>query len=239
MRYDAYLLDLYGTLVDIRTDETALVLWEMLARFYAEHRAKWTGAALQRAFEAETEKQLHRNGAAYPEIDLAPVFAALYRCYGVQTDDCLLAETAWRFRMASTKRLRLYAGAKELLCALRKQGKVILLSNAQRLFTMPELRMLGLADAFDAIYLSSDYGCKKPDPAFFRLPVDQFGLDPKRCLMIGNDPACDIAGAHAMGMDAYYIRSAISPKGAPSRIDAAFSQPRMDLVRVRVRLCGE
>ncbi len=239
MRYDAYLFDLYGTLVDIRTDETAPALWETIAAVYAAHGAEWNGAALKSAFREETEKQRGQNGAAYPEIDLAPVFAALYRRCSVQPDDRLLAETAWRFRTASTRRLRLYAGAKELLGALRTKGRVLLVSNAQRLFTMPELRMLGLIDAFDAIYLSSDFGCKKPDPAFLRLPLQQFGLDPMRCLMIGNDPFCDIAGAQALGMDAYYIRSAISPKDAPKTIDTAFSQSRMDLSRVRSILCRE
>lgn len=33
-KYDNYVFDLYGTLIDIRTDENDLKAWEKMARFY-------------------------------------------------------------------------------------------------------------------------------------------------------------------------------------------------------------
>ena len=236
VRPAAFLLDLYGTLVDIHTDENQPSLWKRMAGFVLSRGADWEGKALRRAYleglRQEEERLLLRDRGlplAQGEIDLALVFARLYTEKGVRADAALIAETALAFRKASTTRLRLYAGAKELLAALGQRGRVILLSNAQSLFTRPELEMLGLTDCFDSIYLSSEAGFKKPDPRFYRLALDREGLKPKDCLMIGNDPVCDGEGPRSVGIPAYVIRSGISPRGIPEGYD----QEGMDLKKLK------
>lgn len=233
MRFDAYLFDLYGTLVDIHTDEERPALWKELAAYYTDRGAAWEAAPLKKAYHSESEKLFYKSRAAYPEIDLKTVFETLYRMKGIVPDTKTVADTAWLFRRSSTTHLRLYAGAKELLMSLRKSGKVILLSNAQTLFTGPELDLLGIRDLFDRIYISSDHGCRKPDPAFFSVPFQNDpALLPDRCVMIGNDASCDIGGAKGIGMRALYIRSALSPKGETAG-NADWSIDGMDLGKVR------
>ncbi|MDE5931039.1 MAG: HAD family hydrolase, partial [Lachnospiraceae bacterium] len=125
--------------------------------------------------------------------------------------------------------IRLYAGAKELLCQLREMGRgVYLLSNAQRVFTEQELRYLQIADCFDGILISSDHGVKKPDERFFRILLEQYRIEPEKALMIGNDLNSDIAGAKQVGMDTFYIHSAISPKSSQP-VDADYAMMKMDL----------
>ena len=81
---------------------------------------------------------------------------------------------------------------------------------------MPELQLLGLADAFDGIFLSSDFSCRKPSPAFFRAALERAGVLPEEALMVGNDPLADIRGAETVGMTSRYIHSPQSPpRGAP------------------------
>jgi putative hydrolase of the HAD superfamily len=95
---------------------------------------------------------------------------------------------------------------------LRQKGyKLWLLSNAQRVFTEYELRHLGLGQQFDAIYISSDYGCRKPDSRFFRALLEEQKLNPANCLMIGNDRETDIAGAKAAGLDTLYMHTELTP----------------------------
>ena len=134
-------------------------------------------------------------------------------------------------RTLSTRYIRLYDGAKELLAALRRRGRVWLLSNAQSIFTRRELGQLGLTSFFDGIYLSSDSGMKKPDRRFFDLLIRERSILPGQGIMIGNDGICDIQGARAAGLDTFYIRSNLSPKEpAP---DADYVLEQMDLRRVR------
>ena len=248
--YGTVLFDLYGTLVDIHTDERSSFLWKALRDFYKLHGADYSSAELKSEYfrlAAEAEKELrasHKQGAhdTYPEIDLAEVFRALYKNRGVtDASDELITKAAACFRNASTTHIRLYAGAASLLQALRDSGKrVVLLSNAQRLYTVPELQLLGIHDLFDRIFISSDCGFKKPDPRFILLPVKELCLDPADCLMIGNDPVCDVRGASDAGMDAYYIHSALSPQPCPDREELGLPserfQPHMDLRLVRKRL---
>ena len=218
-QYRAYLFDLYGTLADIHTDESRPALWKTAAAEYSARGAAWEGPALRRAYLALCAAEEARLQEAAPrgakvELDLQRVFAELYRQKGVTPAEALVAETALHFRRASTTHLRAYAGARELLTALRAAGReVVLLSNAQTCFTLPELEQLGLTACFDRIFISSAVGFKKPDPRFFGAALAALDLPPDRCLMIGNDPVCDIAGAAAVGMDAVYIHSALSPRG--------------------------
>lgn len=267
-QYKAYLFDLYGTLVDIHTDESRPAFWKQVAAYYTDRGASYDWKALRETYRALCAAETARLQTLCPdakiEIDLLPVFRALYGQKGIASDAALLADTAWAFRRASTFHLRAYAGAGELLDSLRAAGRtVILLSNAQSCFTRPELELLGLAERFDHVYISSEVGFRKPDPRFFTAPLRDLGLDPEDCLMIGNDPLCDVGGAEAVGMDAVYIRSALSPKvpespsshserseesaspvqtlvGADAHFDPpaspVFSLPRMDLRRLRAIL---
>ena len=238
-QYQAYLFDLYGTLVDIHTDESKSSFWKAVAACYAVNGAAWDGPALRAEYLRLCAAETARLQAAAPdakvEIDLLPVFRGLYAQKGINADAALLAETAWYFRQRSTSHLRAYAGAGELLDALRAAGRtVILLSNAQSCFTRPELDLLGLTQRFDHIYISSEIGFQKPDPRFLNAPLRDLGLDPDDCLMIGNDPFCDVGGAVAVGMDAVYVRSALSPKESSSR--SCHCEPVTDVTGVAIRI---
>ena len=244
-QYSAYLFDLYGTLVDIHTDENKPGFWKKIADWYRSHGAAWDAEGLRaeylRLCAARTAELQWQYPDAAVEIDLLPVFRALYTEKNVRPGDALPADSAWAFRRASTTHLRAYVGAAELLDALRAAGgRVILLSNAQGCFTRPELELLGLAERFDRIYISSEIGFQKPDPRFFGAPLWELGLDPSDCLMIGNDPLCDLGGARRAGMDAVYIRSALSPRQTPPPGSAVLSLSRMDLKALRRALlrCG-
>ena len=152
MDYRHYLFDLYGTLVDIHTDEGKADFWKRVAAYYTAHGAAYHDAELRVAYKRLCDGETKRLQALYPkaliEIDLLPVFCALYTEKGVRPAPALPADTAWSFRRASTTHLRAYVGARELLEALRAAGKtVILLSNAQSCFTRPELDALGLRPA--------------------------------------------------------------------------------------------
>ena len=108
--------------------------------------------------------------------------------------------------------MRLYPGVLDALADLRKQGcRLWLLSNAQRIFTEYELRHLGLGDQLDAIYISSDFRCRKPDVRFFNALIEREGLKKENCLMIGNDRLTDIGGAKNAGLATLYMHTALTP----------------------------
>ncbi len=225
MTYRVYIFDLYGTLVDISTDEDADGLWEKLVLFMGYYGAEYSPEELRADYHAlvhEKEKNLRNRQRinrgdvheSSPEIEIRDVFRDLYRKKEVQAEEALVIHTGQFFRVLSTNRLKLYPGTKEMLHSLRMNGKKIyLLSNAQRIFTEYEMRYLGLTECFDGIRISSDYGTKKPDPEFFNGMIRDYSIDRTHSLFIGNDSVCDIAGARKAGLSAFYVKSSISPEG--------------------------
>ena len=215
MRYTDLVFDLYGTLVDIHTEEDALV-WEKTALYCGYYGAHYTGQALHDAFYEELNNRQIKAGQSYecfPDLPFEAIMEELLLRAGVQENAKALAVNAAQlFRISSTEYIRLYPSALEALARLRKKGfRLWLLSNAQRVFTAYELRHLGLGEQLDGIFISSDYGCRKPDARFYQALLREKNLDPSQCLMIGNDRDTDIAGAKALGMATLYMHTALTP----------------------------
>ena len=172
MKYTDLILDLYGTLVDIHTEEDALV-WEKTALYFGFYGAHYTGEELKTAFRAAMSRREAQAGQSYecfPDIPFEQVMTELFRTKGVEENaDALGIHAAQLFRIASIEYIKLYPDVLEALKALREQGyRLWLLSNAQHIFTAYELRHLGLGKQLDGIYISSDYGCRKPDVRFYK-----------------------------------------------------------------------
>ena len=227
MAYTDLIFDLYGTLVDIHTEETDPV-WEKCALYFGYYGARYTGTELKQAFSRAMEEKQARAGQSYecfPDLPFEPVLAQLFRDRGVtEGAEELGFHAAQLFRICSTDYLRLYPGAEDALKWLRQKGyRLWLLSNAQRVFTAYELEALGIGPCFDGSFLSSDYGCRKPDGRFFRALLEEKQLDPKTCLMIGNDLETDIAGAKKAGIDTLYMHTGLTP---PHQRPAREDDPR-------------
>ena len=213
MKYRNYVFDLYGTLADIRTDEEDPALWEKSAAWYTAHGADWTGPALRAAYLAHCRAWQESRPDPFHEIELRRVFEELFAEKGVKAAPELVEETAVFFRTCSRRKLERYPWVMPLFERLRGGGAgLYLLSNAQACFTRPELRELGLADAFDGIVLSSDAAVRKPDPRIMRKLLEENGLTVRGSVMIGNDRLTDVAVARAVGMDCMYWETETSRK---------------------------
>lgn len=210
MKYDNYVFDLYGTLIDIRTDEERYGFWRSISNLLKKDSIDKTPAVLREEYRREIDKQFENSKYQYPEADVMKAFAMMSEG---KLNDEELKNFAWKFRQKSTSLLKLYDGVTELLDMLKKENrKIILLTNSQRCFTMPELQLLGIEDCFDSIFISSDYGVRKPDMDFWNIMLWEIGIDPARSIMIGNDYEADLSTAKTLGLDTAYIHQAISPE---------------------------
>ena len=216
MKYTDLIFDLYGTLVDIHTEEDDTV-WEKTAIFFGFYGAHYTGPGLKAAFRTAMSRREAQAGQSYemfPDIPFELVMAELFRDRGItENADMLGIQAAQLFRISSIEYVKLYPHVLEALAMLRRKGyRLWLLSNAQRVFTAYELRHLGLGEQLDGIYISSDYRCRKPDIRFYQALLEEQGLNPETCLMIGNDRETDIAGAVNAGLDTLYMHTELTPR---------------------------
>jgi len=238
--YQNYIFDLYGTLIDIRTDESSLGFWYKVVSIYAHGRASYSPSELKQAYRRAVRAELWQERLRHPswqnrDIDLLEVFRRLYAAKGIDADDYLLLDTAHRFRKASTLRLCLYDGVIELLDALKERGKhIYLLTNAQECFTIRELEDVGIFDYFDGIMISSQERICKPQKIFFDKLFEKYALDRSQSIMIGNDQFSDMLGAKRAGIDALYIHQEIStPVAGEDEIDAKYKIMDGDFRKIR------
>lgn len=213
-----YIFDLYGTLIDINTDEWNDDLWEKMALYYSYKNAHYTGKEFHKEYNRLCKEEKKNVKTQHPEyknnidIKIDKVFKELFNLKGVEISQKDITDVCTIFRCYSTKYVKLYDGVIDLLDTLKEKGKkIFLLSNAQRSFTMNEMNMLGLTPYFDGIFISSDKEVTKPSPYYYNGLIEEFGLDKKESIMIGNDYKADINGAKRAGLKSLYIHQSISP----------------------------
>lgn len=126
------------------------------------------------------------------------------------------------------KKLRMFEETHTTLAALKQRGcRMGVVSN---LWPFPVNAIFArhkLAQYFEHKIYSFETGGKKPDPAIFLDACRRFGVEPSQCLMIGDSPSSDIAGARAIGMPAVLIsRSGSVPHALPegTRVIASLSE---------------
>ena len=194
-----FLFDLYGTLIDIKTDEGMRAPWDALCDGLGVARERWED--VRREYDAFCYA---RRGEEDHEADLLEVFRTLAVAHGEDADRA--PALALAFRKASTLRLGVFSDVIPLLTALRGAGHgVYLVSNAQACFTRREIERCGLSPLFDGVIFSSEVGVRKPSREIFGIALEQFGLDADDCVYVGNDLRDDVLGATRAGLRTVYI----------------------------------
>ena len=252
--FNTYIFDLYGTLVDIRTDEESCELWSKMSLLYQYQGAKYAPLELREAFEkavknafdkametdklkVDSERLDSISATTKIEIQIEYVYQELFQNKGLEVSKDVCVQLAQVFRALSTRYVKLYKGAVELLQALKEKNKrVYLLSNAQAVFTRGELQLLGILPYFDGILLSSDVGYMKPDCRFYQNLLEKYHINPSTAIMIGNDYRADCMGAVNVGLHTCYINSNLSPREDDdiiTNMEADFILDSIDLGKVK------
>jgi putative hydrolase of the HAD superfamily len=68
------------------------------------------------------------------------------------------------------------------------------------------LRNCGLSPCVDAVVVSGEVGLKKPDPAIFRLALENLQTNSSDAVFIGDHPQEDFAGAESAGLQAILLQ---------------------------------
>jgi len=200
-----FIFDLYNTLAEIHTDEHDVKSWTPIVRYFAERGADADEKTLVELYDKGWDRHLSELARSseyeYPEGDICEVYRYMAESVGIKLTAAELRECAVIARRASLRTFRLFDGIKELFAELRGYGaKLYLLSNAQSVFTVDELKEIGLYGEFDGMLLSSDHGCRKPDRAYFGILFDKYKLDKSDAVMVGDDPENDGKGARDFGI---------------------------------------
>ena len=212
MRYQAILFDMDGTLVPMDTDAFVKVYFGCLAKELCPLGVKpealidavWagTGAMVKNDGSRMNDKVFWSVFTQKTGLDAAPYIPVADAFYGNGFHN---ARVATQPNPLATEAVRL---------AREKADKVVLATNPLFPMAGQETRMswVGLKkDDFDLVTsYESDRFCK-PNPAYYQSICERMGVDPKACLMIGNDVGEDMLASAPLGMDTFLVTDCLIP----------------------------
>ena len=208
----AIFFDLYGTLIDILTDENDPWVYSTLSRYLSYHDVKILPKELKKTYFEDIQSQLKQSNETRPEVDVYKIFSNMMHRYGNKTySKSAIVDTAVLFRSLTMRRFEVFQGVYEVLESLLKKFELSLISDAQWVFTEPEMAMLGLTPFFKFRILSSRFGFKKPDGRLFDLAMKKLMINPEESVYIGDSPQKDLVGAKKAGMKFILFRSEFKP----------------------------
>jgi putative hydrolase of the HAD superfamily len=218
MDVKAVLFDLYGTLIDIETDERDWSAYLNLAK-YLSYRGVSLSADEIRWFYFEKMHQ-HRVASRekHPEMDVRKIWYEILKeheapeLYRLNLDEgTFLSDFAALQRALTRKRFMLYPPALYLLQLLKPRYRLGIVSDCQVDYAIPEMKILGIYGFFNSIVVSAEHGFRKPDQRLFELCLSQLQVEPHQAVFVGNDAYRDIGGAKSVGMKTILV---MSPQGS-------------------------
>jgi 5'-nucleotidase len=178
---DTVLLDMDGTLLDLRFDNC---FWlEILPERYA---------------------QRHELSLEAARATLAPLFVAKQGTLDWYCIDFWSRELSLDIAMLKREacaEVRFLPGAERFLQILHQHGRdPVLVTNAHRGVLDIKAAQTGLARYFRRIVSSHDFGAPKEQPQFWSQLQAQLGFDPQRCLFVDDSlPVLEAARTHGIG----------------------------------------
>jgi len=211
-RYPAVLLDVGETLVG-----PAASFGETYATVFRRLGLDLPGSVFERSLRSVWEEMSRRIPAGVDRYSFFPggekeywlrfARASLEKATGAPPDDRLAAGALDGLRSAFSRpgAWEVYSDVVPTLTELRERGfRLAVVSNwDSRLRRL--LDTLELSPFFDVIGVSSEEGCEKPDPRFFRQVLGKLGVDAAQAVHVGDVPELDLTGARAAGVDALLI----------------------------------
>lgn len=197
----ALLSDLYCTLIDIRTDEGDPWTYETLARYLGYHGVHIGAGDLRREYSHRIHESLSQSTEKHPETDVHAVFGSIMHDFGKKIPDAQsIIDVSMLFRSLTIRRFSLFPHVGDSLAEISKMFAVGLVSDAQWVFTEPEIRMLDLGRFFRHTVISSRFGFKKPDIRLFHNALNALDVRPDEAVYIGDNPEKDLVGAKDAGL---------------------------------------
>lgn len=120
-------------------------------------------------------------------------------------------ELTFQFRQSMGRRVVVDRG-KEVVVELDRRGYILgIISNVITSQEIPDwMEADGFAPYFKSVVLSSIFGKRKPDPAIYLEAARIAGVDPARCVYVGDNLKRDVTGTRAAGFGMVIIL--ISPE---------------------------
>ena len=232
MGIKAIVSDIYTTLIDIRTKEEDIEVYERLAAYLKYQGIYLSADELRWFFFEKKALQKKHSKETFPENDYRRIWYEIlyenqYAYTGPDINRSTIVEDIVKLQRAlAVRKIKLYSGVYAALNDLRRRYRLGIVSDAQADHAYPELKMTGIYGFFYTVIVSAEFGYRKPDVRLFRECLRRLGVGPEEAVYVGNDTARDVKGANDAGMRSVLILTRYGCK------DTAMAQPHYTIERI-------
>lgn len=214
--YKYLLWDIDGTVLNFLASEAYAI--RFLFKKYNLGECSDEAIALYSKINVKYWGMLERNEITKPEV-LICRFREFFETIGA---DVSIAEDFNKdYQTTLGDHIEFVKNAKEAL--LSQKGRFVLaaITNGTRIAQEKKLRLSGLNDIFDAVFISENVGYEKPNREFFDHVCSKLGItDRSEALIIGDSLTSDILGGFNSGIDTCWFNP--SHKQNPSGIPISY-----------------
>lgn len=188
---------------------TAVRLWRSSPVFeYTQRIGHSAGEGLWARYEVQTHPALKTLHDWAPDFRVA-VWRESLEEQGVH-DDALCEALAHRY-LSERRLYPRYPEIDPLLKALSGY-KLGIVTNGVPDLQREKLQGSMLQDRFEAIAVSGELDIGKPQRGIFDHICRELGVEPSACVMVGDNPERDVAGAASAGMKSVWVERGFKPK---------------------------
>jgi putative hydrolase of the HAD superfamily len=191
------------------TIEPRAVIFDLDDTLYRERRFALSGfRAVARSISASSDVDAETVCAllvqCFKQGNRASAFQTLCRTFGWPVE--MIPDLVDIFRR-HTPSLNLPRSSGRTLARLRDGWSVGIVTNGCPDVQRRKVAALGLESLVDVIVYACEQGtgAGKPEAAPFLFAAERLGVEPRRCVFVGDDPIRDVYGAQAVGMRAIGI----------------------------------
>ncbi|MEP6969609.1 MAG: HAD-IA family hydrolase [Betaproteobacteria bacterium] len=193
--------------IGLDLDDTLWPIWPTITRAEAQMVAWLAQRAPASAaiFADPAQRQSLRDVVVQGRPDIGHDMSALRRelirqALARNGEDAALAEPAFEVFFEHRMQVELYADALPALVFLASRYPVIAVSNGNA-----DVARIGIGAHFKGDVSAHLLGFAKPDPRIFHAAARAAGVAPHEVLHVGDDPALDVLGGLAAGMQTVWV----------------------------------
>ncbi|MBE6018098.1 MAG: noncanonical pyrimidine nucleotidase, YjjG family [Lachnospiraceae bacterium] len=205
--YKYLLWDIDGTVLDFLAAEKAAIKDLFLKYGFGE----CTDEMVDRysAINVKYWRELEKGKMTKAQI-LTGRFREFFAIEGIEAD---VESFNLDYQLALGDTIVFIDGALEMLEKEKGRYVLIAITNGTKRAQSKKLKVSGLDQIFDYIFISEDVGVEKPSPGYFEKVMDTAGItDRSEALVIGDSLTSDIAGGLRAGLATCWF----NPGGAPN-----------------------
>ena len=222
--YKYLLWDVDGTILDFLASEAYAI--KFLFKKYGMGECSDEMLKLYSGINAKYWQKLERNELTKPEI-LVGRFREFFEKVGADTS--IVENFNAEYQVTLGDHIEFVDKAKEILLSQKGKYVIVAVTNGTRVAQEKKLRLSGLNDIFDDIFISEDVGAEKPNKEYFDYVFQKLCITDKReVLLIGDSLTSDMRGGYIAGIDTCWF----NPNHTPNTLGIPVTYEIDDLGKV-------